>query len=775
MEEALMRLVATLALVLALLVCPVIAQPSNLIRLEGRVVDASGAAVAHAQVIVRTSPADRETRTDKSGAFVLDAVPEHAPVFVLAEGFAPVSAGASEKPIEVVLDAPVLAEEITVTAPPLLPSRVPSSIKTDTLLRDVPQAITVISREVISQQRMQGMADVVRYVPGVSIAQGEGNRDTPIFRGNSSTSDFYVDGVRDDVQYFRDLYNVERVEALKGPNAMLFGRGGVGGVLNRVTRQADWTPSRELTLEGGAFDNRRLNADVGHVISDRVAARVTGVFQESGSYRTDVRMNRWGLNPTVAFAVGPNTVVRAGYEIFHDDRTADRGIPSYAGRPVDTDRATFFGDPKQSTARVDVRALFTSVEHRLNDAATLRSRVSYGDYDKFYQNVFPGAVDSAGRNVTISAYNHGTLRRNLFSQSDLVVKGELFGLKHTFLSGLEVGRQVTDNFRLTGYFGAAGSTTTSTLVPLTNPMPTLPLTFRQSATDTDNQSTAEVVSLYAQDQVSLGSHVQVVLGARVDDFRVALLNNRTGITLESTDRLVSPRAGIIYKPVDPVSVYASYTLSYQPRAGEQLASLSVTNQALDPEVFENYEIGAKWDVSDAFELAAAIYQLDRGNVVVPDPANPTLSLLVDGQRSKGVELSAAGSVTSKWSIVTAYAYQHGEILQSLSATARAGARLAQLPEHSASLWNKLDVSSALGLGLGVTYRGEVFTSTDNTVRLPGFTRVDAALYYTFSPRLRAQINIENLFDIEYFANAHSNSNISPGGPRAIHMNWSTRF
>jgi catecholate siderophore receptor len=747
--------------------------------LSGMVFDSSGQAVAGARVVlhVRSHP-DRETRADEIGKFTFDHVPAGAAsVDVTAPNLRPVTMhlDAARSDLSVVLDTGTVSEEITVLGMRPIPTRSSTATKTDTPLRDVPQSVTVISREVIAQQTMRSIADVVRYVPGIGIAQGEGNRDTPVFRGNSSTSDFFVDGVRDDVQYFRDIYNVERVEALKGPNAMIFGRGGVGGVLNRVTRQADWKPVRELTLQGASWNDRRLTGDFDQVLGDNVAARVTAMYENSGSYRDGVRLKREGVNPTFAFAIGPNTMLRAGYEYFHDDRTADRGITSFEGRPVATDASTFFGNSDLSNSRATVNTLSTSIDHSFNDRVTLRSRLFYGDYDKFYQNVFPGLVDASGRNVSISAYNNATQRQNLFSQTDFVVSKQTGRVAHTILAGVEIGRQVTDNFRNTGFFTSVGSNVTSVFAPLSDPTTNLPLTFRQNATDADNHGTARVASVYAQDQLTLSSHLQVIAGLRYDSFRVGFLNHRTDATFNSNDGMVSPRLGLVYKPVEPVSLYASYSLSYQPRAGEQLSSLSLSNASLEPETFRNYEVGVKWEIARVLELSAAAYRLDRGNVAVPDPVNPSLTTLVDGQRTQGIELSAAGNFSRAWSVIGAYAYQDGEITRSISPTALAGARLAQLPEHSFSLWNKYDLSSAWGAGVGVIYRGEIFTSTDNTVTLPGFTRVDAAIFYTLNDYLRAQLNVENLFDTNYYASANSNTNITPGSPRAIRLSWTTRF
>jgi catecholate siderophore receptor len=222
-------------------------------------------------------------------------------------------------------------------------------------------------------------------------------------------------------------------------------------------------------------------------------------------------------------------------------------------------------------------------------------------------------------------------------------------------------------------------------------------------------------------------------------------------------------------------LYASYSTTSLPRAGEQLSSLSLTNQALDPETFRNYEVGAKWDVGAAFAVTAAVYRLDRGNVAVPDPDDPTRSLLVDAQRTRGLELELNGNIGRAWSVAGGYAYQDGAITRSISASAQAGATLAQVPAHSLSLWNKYEITTRLAAALGVLYRSEVFTSTDNLVVLPGWTRFDAAAYVNLTARLRAQINVENLFDDRYYLSAHSNTNITPGSPRAVRVALTTRF
>lgn len=651
-----------------------------------------------------------------------------------------------------------------------------SATKTDTPLLDVPQSLTVVTDKLIADQAMTSLSDTFRYMPGIGVAQGEGNRDTPVLRGNSSTADFFVDGIRDDVQYIRDVYNLERVEALKGPNAMIFGRGGSGGVINRITRQADGERHRTGSLQFGSGDRRRGTVDVGDAIGTGSAGfRINAMLEDSGSFRNGYEQERYGFNPTFGIDLGARTRLQLSYERFHDERVADRGVPSLDGRPLDVDPSTFFGNPAQSPVEATVDAFDAVIEHAFADNLSLRNHLRWADYDKSYQNVFPGAVDAATQTVAISAYNQATQRRNLFNQTDLVWQASTGAIRHTVLAGAEFGRQVTDNVRMTGYFGAPGSTATSVRVAISSPTTSVVPLFRLSPTDADNHGAATVAAVYLQDQIEFTPRLQAIIGLRHDDFRVDLRNNRTGATLRSNDGLLSPRAGLVYKPRDAVSLYASYSMAYQPRAGEQLASLSASNAALDPETFRNREVGAKWDIRPQLQASIAVYRLDRGNVAISDPADPTRMILADGQTAEGVEVGIAGRITDAWQLMGGYAYQDGEITTTQSATAVAGNRLAQLPRHSASLWNRYDFNDAIGAGLGIIHRGAIFASVDNAVALPAFTRFDAALYWTVNQALQLQLNVENLGNTRYFASAHSNNNISPGAPRSAWVTIHYRY
>lgn len=654
-----------------------------------------------------------------------------------------------------------------------------SATHTNTALIDTPQAISVVTRDQIDDLALQSMADVVRYVPGVGYAQGEGNRDALVFRGNTSTADYFTDGLRDDTQYYRDLYNIDRVEILRGPNAMAFGRGGLGGLLNRVTRQAGWGHENELHLEAGSDDHFRGTIDYSLELSPSAALRIIGLYQDSGSYRDGVTNERFGINPTATFRTSTGTLIELGYEHFEDRRIADRGVPANPGgtranpaAPLEGYQSVFFGDPALSPTDTDVDAFSAHVMHEFGNGLTLRNRTRVADYDKFYQNVFPGAVNGAGTLVSISAYNNATQRTNLLSQTDLIYETRVGGVEHTLLAGFEFGHQDTENLRQTGYFAGGATQITA---PVTNPTINLPITFTPSATDASNDGQAQVMALYVQDQIELTEQLQLLIGLRYDSFEVDFLNRRTGARLSTTDDLWSPRLGLVFKPQDNLAFYASYSRSFLPRSGEQLTSLTAANSAFEPEQFDNYEVGTKWDVSPILSLTAALFQLDRTNVVVPDPANPGQSILVDGQRSRGLELGATGRINAQWTIIGAYTWLEAEITANQSATVLAGNRLANTAEHSFSVWTRYDFTPRFGAGAGVIYEGERFANADNTQVMPAYTRVDGALYYGLNDSIDLQLNVENLFDEDYFASAHTNNNITPGAPRSFRVGLTARF
>jgi catecholate siderophore receptor len=379
-------------------------------------------------------------------------------------------------------------------------------------------------------------------------------------------------------------------------------------------------------------------------------------------------------------------------------------------------------------------------------------------------------VTADGSQVALSAYNHAIGRRNWFNQTDLIGHAATGGVKHTVLVGAELGRQRTEQFRNTGYYNNA---TTSVTVPFGSPTVTTPVTFRQSATDADNLTVATVTGIYLQEQAEVAPWLQLLGGIRHDRFNVEYHNNRNDSDLDRRDELWSPRAGVVLKPARPMSVYGTFSVSYLPSSGDQFTSLTATTETLEPERFTNREVGAKWDVRTGLSLTAALYRLDRTNTSAPDPADPSRIVQTGEQRTTGFELGASGNITRNWQVVGGFASQRARIVSATSA-AKAGARVPLVPHQTMSLWNRVQVIPAVGVGLGIIRQSDMFAAIDNTVTLPGFTRADGALFLRLNEALGAQVNVENLFDKRYYATSQGNNNIMPGATRTVRVSLTAR-
>ena len=658
-----------------------------------------------------------------------------------------------------------------------------TATRTDTPLRDVPQAVSVVTRRQIDDQAMRSIADVLRTVPGTMIGQGEGHRDQVTIRGNNSTADFFVDGLRDDIQYYRPLYNLQRVEVLRGPNAMIFGRGGGGGVINRVSKAPLFEPSIGASASLDSFGAGYVDADLNQPFSERLAGRLNAVYEEFANHRDAYEGRLIAVNPTLRFLPGENSGIGLSYEFIDDERIVDRGIPSaLPGTPADPARPlrgfrdAFFGIPGLNALDFVGHVLRGTVEHRFAPELTLISRLLYADYDKTYRNAFaatPVTVAGGAQQVGIEAYIDGFQRENLLSQTDLVWTVGTGGHRQTLLAGFEYGRQDSANQRTNGLFAnpaGAGAPVVRRTLPLANPLAIPPIAVWSPVRSTD--SNVDLLALYLQDQAELGP-VELIAGLRYDRFAIDVTNVFTGQRLSRTDNLWSPRLGIVFHPVEPVSLYASYSRSYLPQSGDQFNALDATTAALEPERFDNYELGVKWEPRAGLLLSAAAYQLDRTNTRAPGP-NAGEIVLAGEQRSRGIELEAAGQVRRNWQMSFSYTLQKAEIRRTTTA-APAGRDVAQVPRHLASLWTRYEATPRLGLGLGVHHQSKSFASISNAVVLPAYTRVDAALFFRLSEGVEAQINVENLLDETYFPTAHNDNNISTGAPANVRMTVRVQF
>ena len=675
------------------------------------------------------------------------------------------------------------ADEIVVTAARdgYAARRSATATRTDTDLILVPQSVSVVTAKQISDQAMHSIGDVLRTVPGVSLNAGEGHRDHIVLRGNSTTADFFADGLRDDVQYYRGLYNIERVEILKGPNAMIFGRGGGGGVVNRVTKRAEIGSFARFALSGDNEGAADVSADINTPLTTTVAARLNAVAERFDSFRDAYGGHRIAVNPTVAWRHDENTRLDLGVEVSRDTRVIDRGVPSAGpgtlaapARPLTGYDSVYFGQAGANRARFTGKVATAAFEHRFSPALRVVAKGLAGDYDKFYRNAQPATavtIIAGTPMVGIEAYEQGTRRKNLLGQVDFIADVTTGPVKHTLVAGIDYAHQRSASFRYQGFFDSGVATTNGgqrTFVPLGDTITIPPITFRDTPTHTghtDALARGNAVGVYIQDQANIADLVTIVAGLRRDHFRLSVDDRIANATFSRTDNLWSPRLGLVLTPSRTLSFYTSYSRSFLPQSGDQFGSLNASLAALEPERFTNREVGAKWRPLPGLDLTAALYRLDRTNTRATDPVT-LLTVLSGSQRSKGAEFSAAGQVTKALSLTAGAAWQSAKITSTTTA-APAGRRVALVPKFQASAWARYDLDRRIGFGLGAIHQSSSFASISNTVLIPAWTRIDGAVFAKLSDKFDLQLNLENALGKRYIAAAGSDNNLTPANGRTL--------
>lgn len=651
-----------------------------------------------------------------------------------------------------------------------------NSVKTPTPVVDVPQSLSIVTSEQIQEQAFQNLGDVLRYTPGLSISQGEGHRDAIIIRGIQTTADFFVDGVRDDVQYYRPLYNVEQVEILRGSNALLFGRGGGGGVINRVQKRAVVGEQfNTLNASVDSFGAYSGIVDTNFSTGDRSALRVNAFYQGLDNHRDFYDGNTLAINPTFTFELAPATTATLSYEYIDDDRVVDRGVPSRNVEdgpdvPLSGYEDTFFGSPDANLTTLEANIIRARIDHEFSDIIRGNFTAQYADYDKLYQNLYPSeevlVTNGVIPEVELDGYLDTTDRQNLIFQANLIAEFETGRIGHTLLFGAEFGDQQTANARQDNVFAANGDD--QLFIPFSDPL-NIP-EFAYSNPVRDRESDVQFTSVYLQDQVDLTEQLKVVVGFRLDEFDIDVLDvieQNDGDAVDGDfrrgDSEVTPRYGLIYKPAENMSVYASYSETFLPRSGDQFLTLNLDSESTRPQFFENREIGFKWDFTSNLSFSAAAFELDRESYTSVDPEDPDQLIVIEGSETRGFELELVGDVTENWSISAGYANLDGVVVR-VDGSGPNGNVTRQTPDNMLSLWNYFRVNETFAFSVGATYQDSFFVREDNSVEVPSFTRVDAAAFYRLSDNVQLQLNVENLLDETYYPDAHANDNITTGEP-----------
>lgn len=660
-----------------------------------------------------------------------------------------------------------------------------NALKSPTPIIDVPQSLSITTADQIVRQGFDSIGDIVNYTPGVSNSQGEGHRDSVVFRGVRSTADFFVDGVRDDVEYYRGLYNLEQVEILRGPNALLFGRGGTGGILNRVTKKGvvgeTFVGYRSSVDTFGAFD---IWADLNLATGANSALRINAAYENLANHRDLYDGEQISVNPTFRAELGASTTIDLSYEYLNHERFIDRGIPSDDnGDPVRALRNITFGDPDNNLATFEAHVLRGTIQHTFSDSLKGNFTASYGDYDKAYANFFPVGYTPATNVVAIDGYIDTNQRQNLILSGNLIGEFSTGGIGHMLILGGEFIDTSNNNDRFNAVFDtavAAGRRADVEFFSAARPFAlrggvgtlangrTTRVGFTSLNDDTEADLT--VVSANLQDEIKLADWLRVVLGARFDSFEITVLDNRNGAVRTRTDDKVSPRLGVILKPQDNLSIYGSYSETFLPRSGDQFADINPPNDALDPDTFSNLEAGVKWDIRPGLALTGAVFQIEQSSPQVSDTNPDTLDVITS--RIRGFEAALQGQVTDWWFLTTGYSYLDGE---QQSRTGPTGRRVRELPEHKFAIWNNFQATEQLGFGVGLTAQDESFADNGNTAALPAYARVDMAVFYTVSDNLRLQVNVENVLDELYFPTAHSADELTVGAPLNARFTITGRF
>ena len=652
-----------------------------------------------------------------------------------------------------------------------------NALKTPTPILDVPQSLSIVTSEQILRRGFTSVSDIIEYLPGVSMSQGEGHRDAVVFRGVRSTADFFIDGVRDDVQYYRPLYNLEQLEVLRGPNALLFGRGGTGGILNRVTKKAEIGSNfSQITGYADSFGAGGLQGDVNVGLTDSVAFRLNAMAEGLDNHRDHFDGERIGVNPTARVSLNESTRLDLSYEYVDHERFIDRGIPTGSnGDPVERLDRVVFGDPNVNVTRLKAHIFMANLEHRFSDSMKGKVTALYGDYDKLYQNFYAASYSEANFPdvVTLDGYVDTTQRENLTLSGNLIKEVSFANMSHRFLLGGEYVDTSSEQDRWNTYWSetADDKETFSVTRPMgiiggvgTNALGARTVNDFTVDQNDDTRVGVEVASFYLQDEMAVTDYLDIVLGARFDQFEIDVFNVPADDSRSKRDEEVSPRMGLVLKPMENMSLYASYSESFLPRSGEQFANINGSKGQLDADTFANTELGFKWDISPALSFTAAVFEIEQESPQVADNDPATLDVIKS--ETDGFELQLEGQLTEAWYISAAYSYLDGE---QVGRTGSKGLRPRELPENMFSVWNFVQFTPKLGVGLGLTYQDESFINNSNTARLPSYTRVDAALYYQWSDDLRVQLNFENLGDTVYFPSSHSTHQASVGAPLSARL------
>lgn len=751
----------------------------------GTIADANGSAVAGATIsISRDGKTAAQVNSGADGEFRFDAVEAgRYKLTATADGFARYSEDVmvgNGRRLEIKLQPRGVDEFVTVASADetYRAASATTAMRANIPLRDTPQSIQVITQQTIQDQNAITAETAVRNVSGVTVPNTSGGRAEDFtIRGFTSSGNTYRDGIRNDFNSNRaqaELSNVERIEVLKGPASILYGRLDPSGVVNYVTKKPLTEDYYSLQFTAGKFGLYRPQVDLGGSLNDSktILYRFNGAYERNETFRDFNDRERYFASPAFTFIIGDKTTINFEAEALKGTGLIDRGVIAVGTGIAPIPIRTYLGDPaipykyQQARGSVALSHFFTP---DINFRSAFRTNFNKANYDSRQPRVL--AADN--RTLSLSNSDSDQSLQTAYWQSDLSVRFDTGGIGHTFVGGSDLSYES---------FASKGLTSANRNIDIYNPVYTFaPAPFSLTGL---SKNTGRSFGVYAQDLVALRDDLKLLVGGRFDYYFQNNDNRLTRRSLRSYNRKFTPRLGVVYQPVEPISIYASYSRSFQP-----ITSTNFFGEPFVPQTGEQYETGVKIDLLDRrLSATAAVFQITKANVLATDPNDPRNSVQIGEQRSRGFELDLNVQPVRGWNAIATYAFTDAIITNDTARNAAGeffliGNQLQGTPRQTASLWTSYEFGRGLlrgfGGGAGVFAVGRRFGDNSHTFTVPGYGRVDAAVFYKIYSnermRYRVAINANNILDKTYYSGVRGRYSVEPGAPFNVQLTFQAIF
>jgi len=647
-------------------------------------------------------------------------------------------------------------------------TRSASATRTDTAIHETPQSISVVPAQVVEDIGATRLEDALDYAGGVERGNNFGGQGLTEFlvRG-FSTQEFYRNGFAVNRGYpnMPDASTLERIEVLRGPASMLYGRGDPGGTFNIVSKQPQAERRTVLGSQVNTDGLRRGTLDTTGALDDSAAFtyRFNLVAEGSDSFRDHVESERYNIAPVLRWQLSDDTALILEGDYMHNRHPLDRGLTRYQNQAGDLPRDRFLGEESAGKLTNQNATTQLRLEHQLDGQWMLRGGVQYLDGSLDGGAVENNGLAADGRTVGRNYSERWLNWNDLAVQANLEGHFDAAGLAHTLLLGVEF-----DEYNYDSQIDRSGGATSDFPLDLYDPIYGQPLPALTRTTTYDDEN-LKSYAFFLQDQIALTERLTAQVGARLERFEQRYDNKLTPAgSWDQAHNAVSPRFGLIYDLTDALAVYANTSRSFKPNRGADRSS-----QAFDPEKGIAHEVGIKYDLPEHdLSVTAALFHITKENVLTSDPLDSNYQVAAGEARSRGFDISVAGNITPQWRVIGGYAYVDAEVTESSSVSMPVGTRLANVPRHSFNLLDTYEFAegplAGLGVGMGVKYVGNRKGSASNSAfDMDAYTTVDLLAYYPLTERVRLNLNLNNLFDEEYEERAWGNIWAYPGAPRTL--------